>query len=202
MNTLFIHLKSLLLFQFMQLAVMAFVAALLLVAAWMIVKHWHFILFYFKKFFVKEFGTLLLAVLFAGVLFAAGRMFMSGLQSRMPHDKIDHTLLRERLFVNVRQDSLQHLAEQRGAAFDAPGIFGSRATITLPLGPSLGAQDLKTELDSLAAVYSREVEVEQADGGSLRLSCPTVRHQGERFVCVPVTVMLHLLSQQQRQSNP
>ena len=151
--------------------------------------------------FVKEQRVLLVRILcYAIILIGAGWLLMRGLQPRMPHEKIDHTLLRERLFVNVRQDSLQFLAEQHGVAVEGPSFFGNRANITLPIGPSQASQSLRTELDSLAAVYSREVEVEPTDGG-VRLSCPTVRQSGVRFVCVPVVVMINLLGQQ-NSSNP
>ena len=151
--------------------------------------------------FVKTQHVLLVRIFFyVVILLGAGWLLMRGLQPRMPHEKIDHTLLRERLFVNVRQDSLQHLAEQHGVSIDGPSLFGNRANITLPIGPTQASQSLKTELDSLAAVYSREVEVEPTDGG-VRLSCPTVRQQGVRFVCVPVVVMINLLGQQ-HSSNP
>ncbi|MBR4239821.1 MAG: hypothetical protein IKQ03_10495 [Prevotella sp.] len=199
-TTLFIHLKSLLMFQFIQLLGITLGAAAVLVTIWLAVKHRKFILFYFHKFIAEEYGSLFRTAFFALVFFGAGWMLMRGLQPRMPHEKIDHTLLRERLFVNVRQDSLQHLAEQHGVAFDGPSLFGNRANITLPIGPTQASQSLKTELDSLAAVYCREVEVEPTDGG-VRLSCPTVRQQGVRFVCVPVVVLINLLGQQ-HSSNP
>ena len=163
-------------------------------------KYIKILFIYLKNFLVKQFGLLLRVALFALILFGVGWMLIRGLQPRMPHEKIDHTLLRERLFVNVRQDSLQHLAEQHGVTFDGPSLFGNRANITLPIGPTQASQSLRAELDSLAAVYSREVEVEPADGG-VRLSCPTVKQSGVRFVCVPVVVMINLLGQQQS-SNP
>lgn len=163
-------------------------------------KYIKILFIYLKNFLVRQFGLLLRVALFAIILIGAGWLLMRGLQPRMPHEKIDHTLLRERLFVNVRQDSLQFLAEQHGVAVEGPSFFGNRANITLPIEPSQASQSLRAELDSLAIVYSREVEVEPTDGG-VRLSCPTVRQSGVRFVCVPVVVMVNLLSQQQS-SNP
>ena len=163
-------------------------------------KYIKILFIYLKNFLVKQFGLLLRVTLFALILFGVGWMLIQDLQPRMPHEKIDHTLLRERLFVNVRQDSLQHLAEQHGIAFDGPSFFGNRVNIILRIGPTLASQSLRAELDSLAAVYSREVEVKPTDGG-VRLSCPTVKQKGVSFVCVPVTVMINLLSQQDQTTS-
>lgn len=155
---------------------------------------------FISNFLARERQMLLYLAVFAALIVGGRALLMSGLRAHMPADKIDHTLLRERLFVNVRQDSLQFLAEQHGVAVEGPSFFDNRANITLPIGPTQASQSLKTELDSLAAVYRREVEVEPTDGG-VRLSCPTVRQQGVRFVCVPVVVMINLLGQQ-HSSNP
>jgi len=127
-------------------------------------------------------------IIFSAVLFGSGWLLTRNLYPHAPSDKIDHTLMRERLFVNVNQDSLQQRCEQLGIDFSKPSFFGKNATITMPLG------FLSDELNSLNTIYNNEIEVDTVNE-SIHISCPTVKQDGIRYVSVPVLLLINLLTQ-------
>jgi len=150
---------------------------------------------FISNFLARERQMLLYLAVFAALIVGGRALLMSGLRAHMPADKIDHTLLRERLFVNVRQDSLAERARSMGFSVEGPSLLGSRATVSLPQGSSLADKRLHAELDSLAAVYSHDLQLSPAEGGGLTLSCPTVRQGGTRFVTMPVALMAVIMAQ-------
>lgn len=144
-----------------------------------------------KHFFLKHpiaalFGNRRLffsVIIFAAILFGAGWLLTRDLRPHAPSDKIDQTLMRERLFVSVRQDSLEQLATSRGLLYDGPGLFSRRAAISLPGGD----QPLLAELDSLQYHYPDQLEI---DNG--RLLCPTQKVSSTRYITIPVVLLIKM----------
>ena len=144
-----------------------------------------------KHFFLKHpiaalFGNRRLffsVIIFAAILFGAGWLLTQDLRPHAPRDKIDQTLMRERLFISVRQDSLEQLATSRGLIYDGPGLFSHRVAISLPDDD----KPLLAELDSLQHYYPDDIELD--DGQFL---CRTQKIEGVRYVSVPVVWLIKL----------
>lgn len=124
----------------------------------------------------------LLIVILGSVLILSSVCLLGTMEREYPTLNIDAQLMHERLFINVRQDSLSQLAENRGIYYSGPGFFSRRASMEIPSVPKL-----IEELDSLEHEYPDDLEVE--DG---LLLCPTKKIEGVRYVTVPVVWLIHL----------
>lgn len=136
---------------------------------------------------LKEVGkrwriALLLAIGGALLLFVAYGLHQS-MQSHPPKVSIDQQLMRERLFINVCEDSLEQLATSRGLYYDGPGFFSRRAAISLPSDD----QPLLAELDSLQYHYPDQLEI---DNG--RLLCPAQKVNSTRYITLPVVLLIRM----------
>ena len=115
-------------------------------------------------------------------IFAVAYLTLGRMQSYQPHVSLDRQILRERLFISVRQDSLSQLVNSRGLDYSEPGLFGRKASMGIP-----SDKNLMNELDSLQHYFPDDIELE--DGFLL---CQTQKVEGVRFVSVPVVWLLRI----------
>ena len=132
---------------------------------------------------IKLRWKMVLSIGVLGVILILTSMGLIGSMGReYPSVNIDQQLMRERLFISVRQDSLSQLVEARGMNYNGPGLFSRRASMGIPAD-----QNLLNELDSLQHYYPDDIEIE--DG---QLFCHTEKVEGVRYVSVPVIWLIKL----------
>jgi len=143
--------------------------------------------------YIKDHVNIVRFIMSGLVLLGIGGLLLSGLSPTMPIEKVDKDMRSEQLFINVRQDSLQHLMDKKELKFNGAGLFSNKATLQLPIGSTSTSKELVAELDTLASSFNKKLQVKSINDTVIKLQCPSIKQDGITYITVPVIVMINLM---------